>query len=994
MKNTNIILGTIAVSAIAVGSFLFPTQEKLEGSYTPKELSFKRKDSQKWALAAEYYNSLRKNVHTGQIEEADYAAALDHVKSMSSNKTTAFTFVDEGPDNVGGRTRAISVHPTNDDYIIAGAVTGGLFVSDNGGDSWNRVQGWDDATEVLSISSTAITNNGTIYVATGGRAFERPGNGGIPQEASFPQAGNGLWYSTDNGASFTQVSGTANRDLTKVTADLSQNDVVYITGNSFGAKKMVDKGSLTALSGTSLSSSTNTQDVKVSLDGSVVVVATSNNVWTSQDGGNTLTRVTGNSEGQISGSAARTETAVSFEKNSSGNWNCYVARSLSNNHIGGVWFSEDNGVNWSRIGQQYTSGTGGVSWDPLAAQGDYNMVISAVKGFPDQCVLGGLNVYRWIKSPNSLPATGTWETLSNWALPKGSQNYVHADNHRFAWKSTGQLIIGNDGGIQISRDSTLNSFYDANRGYNVTQFYAMSYGPDGAVMGGAQDNGTQYNNHTAFFSWLEHVEVSGGDGFECEISYLNQDALITSVYYTGIRRFNGLNSETGIDMSSITNGTPGGLDGVTGTFYTPLRLFEDGNDLNTQDSLEYIARETIMSGSTVSYSSQSFGLPLEYTILQDLFVDYDTTFITDTTITPTFDTLYPGDTLLENGVARDTIMVPDYKQSLFVTHTELGVYITRDMMRYSTPTEWWQINPVGNQAHSFEFSKDGNCLWIGTYGGVVYRVMGLDSAYSFEQADYSYRDSATYKLSVENLSVGGSGIITDISVDKDNPDKVIIVRGGTGTNHVYYSTNATSANPTWTTIDGNGVNGLPDAPVLGVEIIANASTNETVIVGTEFGAYATENINGGATNWTAVNNETGLVPVYDVRQQWRSLADGVSNPYTVYLGTHGRGIWKSETVLSTDENLLEEDKKDLSNINVYPNPMSTEGKIGFEINNSSEININIYDLQGKIVKNINRNNLSAGKHVIPFDVQDFPSGTYIVTFETSEASEVTKFIKY
>ena len=172
-------------------------------------------------------------------------------------------------------------------------------------------------------------------------------------------------------------------------------------------------------------------------------------------------------------------------------------------------------------------------------------------------------------------------------------------------------------------------------------------------------------------------------------------------------------------------------------------------------------------------------------------------------------------------------------------------------MRYATPTEWWQINPVGNQAHSFEFSKDGNCLWIGTNSGVVYRVMGLDSAYSFEQADYSYRDSASYKLSVETLSVGGSGIVTDISVDKDNPDKVIIVRGGTGTNHVYYSTNATSATPTWTSIDGNGANGLPNAPVFGVEIIANASTNETVIVGTEFGAFATDNINGGCLLYTS-----------------------------------------------------------------------------------------------------------------------------------------------
>lgn len=990
MKNTNFILGTLAISAIAVGSLMFPSQEKKESNYSPKSLSLDKKDSQKWALAAEYYNNLRKNVHTGQIEQADYDAALAHVKNMYSNKTTAFTFVDEGPDNVGGRTRAISVHPNNDEYILAGAVTGGLYLSENGGNSWSRVQGWDDATELLSISSTTITNDGTIYVATGGAAFE----GTLTFESSGSQSGDGLWYSTDNGASFTQVSGTANRDLTKVTADFSQNDAVYITGNSFGVKRMINKGALTALSGTSLGTSTSTQDVKVSPDGNVVVVASASTVWTSQDGGNNLTKVTGNSTGQISGSSSRNETAVSFDKNSSGNWNCYVARSLSNGRIGGVWFSQDNGVNWTRIAQQYNSGSGGVSWDPTAAQGGYNLVISAVKDFPNQCVLGGLNLYKWVKNPNSSPASGTWETLSNWALPKGSQNYVHADNHRLTWKSTGQLVIGNDGGVQISRDSTLTSFYDANRGYNVTQFYGIGYGPDGAVIGGAQDNGTQYNNHTAFFSWLEHTEVSGGDGFECEISYLNENAFISSIYYSGIRRFSGVGSGSSVDMTGITSGIPGGLDGVTGTFYTPLRLFEDGNDLNTQDSLVYIPRESISSGSTISYASASFQLPLEYTINQDLFVDYDTTFITSDTVTATYDTLYAGDTLLQNGVARDTIMVPDYKQSLFVTHTEQGVFLTRDITRYAVGTEWWQMSPIGNQAHSFEFSKDGNCLWIGTNSGTVYRVMGLDSAYSFEQADYSYRDSASYKLTVETVSVGGAGIITDISVDRDNPDKVIIVRGGTGSNHVYYSTNATSATSTWTAIDGNGANGLPNAPVFGVEIIANASTNETVIVGTEFGAFATENINGTSTNWTPINNEVGLVPVFDVRQQWRSLAEGVSNPYAIYLGTHGRGIWKSETVLSTEENIIDEEVKELSNITVYPNPMTTEGKIGFEINNSSNININIYDLQGKLITNINRVNLSIGKHVIPFNVANYPSGTYVVTFETENQSEVSKFIKF
>ena len=74
--------------------------------------------------------------------------------------------------------------------------------------------------------------------------------------------------------------------------------------------------------------------------------------------------------------------------------------------------------------------------------------------------------------------------------------------------------------------------------------------------------------------------------------------------------------------------------------------------------------------------------------------------------------------------------------------------------------------------------------------------------------------------------------------------------------------------------------------------------------------------------------------------------------------------------------------------------METEGKVGFELNSNSDVVINIYDLQGKIVNRLNRTHLAKGKHAIPFTVNNLPSGTYIVTLETEKSSEVTKFIKY
>ena len=115
-----------------------------------------------------------------------------------------------------------------------------------------------------------------------------------------------------------------------------------------------------------------------------------------------------------------------------------------------------------------------------------------------------------------------------------------------------------------------------------------------------------------------------------------------------------------------------------------------------------------------------------------------------------------------------------------------------------------------------------------------------------------------------------SGTITDISVDPTNPDNVCIVTGGTSTSHVYYSTNATSDNPTFTSIDGD----LPDMPVFGCIVERDPST-DIIVIGTAYGVYSTDNINGNSTNWVPNNAEIGPIPVYDICQQWRDWEEGL-----------------------------------------------------------------------------------------------------------------------
>ena len=88
--------------------------------------------------------------------------------------------------------------------MYAGGVSGGLFVSDNGALSWTPAAGNADLASLL-ITTMAIDANGDLIVGTG-----EDGTGFFDGSQSFTHmfTGNGLYRSTDGGASFTLMPAT------------------------------------------------------------------------------------------------------------------------------------------------------------------------------------------------------------------------------------------------------------------------------------------------------------------------------------------------------------------------------------------------------------------------------------------------------------------------------------------------------------------------------------------------------------------------------------------------------------------------------------------------------------------------------------------------------------------------------------------------------------------------------------------------------------------
>jgi hypothetical protein len=985
MNTTKILISTLLAATVVSGVVVmnYTSKNTAAGSYEPISLSINEGGKGKnWNDAKEYLDMIYANVNTGEVDPNDYYLAKQQILNTAWPKAVNMTFTEEGPNNIGGRTRAIAAHPTDPNIIYAGSVSGGLFKSVNAGNSWERLQSWDDAVPTNCISSCVMTPNGTLYVGAGFNAF----NDGF-------QSANGIWYSTDGGASFNKITATGSQSVNKIFADKSKPNTIYYVGTSLGIKRITDGsngGTIETLSN-GIGATVTGGDIKVSPDGNHVLFTgfSGSVVYVSNDGGASFV----NKGSQMSlGGVNRCEGAISHDKTSSGNYTMYVVLSKGGNW-GGAYMSEDNGVTWSQISPGWVNSTTipvDQQFNPLnsggfSAQGAYNLVCEVVPGNPYTMIFGGIDLWRWRKTPGSSPVAGQFERLSFWFLPPFVPKYVHADNHRLTWASNNRLLIGNDGGVGISLDTSLSVFTAANRGYNVTQFYAMAFGPGGQVVGGAQDNGTLYNDHSGL-SYQEFREFGGGDGFECELSQIKNGAAIGSVYYSSIFRAEDANTNQQVSAPCGT-GVPGQS---CGTFATFMRLFEDEMDMDTQDSIQFIPDSNMFVGQTAVYYSENFNTRLEYTLTQDLVVLYDSVAPLNDSVLPNFDTIQAGEWYYYNPQPQDTIMLPDYVQTLFVTGNNTGVYITRDIWKFSQLPTYNLIASNITAASKFEFSKDGNTLWIGTYNGQIWRVNNLDSAYTPAQLAAS---SANFKLDIDQITVSGLGsqVVTDISVHPNDPNKVLITAGGAGGSNIFYSSNAMATTPTFAAKNGN----LPSYAVHGGELIVDPQNNITIVVGTEFGVYATESNPSGTVVWTPLTAEIGMVPVYDVRQQHRPWSTTVANSGVVYVGTFGRGIWKSDDAASTGslKPLAEELTKPISNISIYPNPLRNEGTLKFEMGSQNDVMIEIYTLQGKLIRTVPLKNVPSGMHTINFNADEFAAGTYIVTFTVGDTREVTKFIK-
>ena len=76
---------------------------------------------------------------------------------------------------------------------------------------------------------------------------------------------------------------------------------------------------------------------------------------------------------------------------------------------------------------------------------------------------------------------------------------------------------------------------------------------------------------------------------------------------------------------------------------------------------------------------------------------------------------------------------------------------------------------------------------------------------------------------------------------------------------------------------------------------------------------------------------------------------------------------------------------------LMPNPAKEKTSLSFEMIESEEVNISIFDIYGRQVKTVLKNELlSVGKYKFPIDVNEFAYGSYFVQIKTKNGNEVVR----
>ncbi len=532
----------------------------------------------------------------------------------SRTKAQNIDWQQTGPYNVGGRTRALAVDVTNDNIILAAGVTGGMWRTEDGGQTWTKTTSLNDHQSVTAVAQDPRNGNTNIwYYATG----ELIGSSASATGAFY--SGVGVFKSVNGGESWTKLSATDTDDtpIFTETTDICWNICVDpLNGDVYLASygkiwRLTESGNTATTVLTS--KPTDNDDWAATTD----ILCTPNGIK----------YATLSSEGTIHGlyrsvsgnTGEWTEiTPVAFPSSFD---RTVLAYAPSNENI--LYFLSETpgaGINDHSIWKLTINGnedswedrsgnlpakedTGDNDVSGFESQNSYDLVIKVAPDDENMVFIGGTNLFR---SDDAFSSSTNTVWIGGYATENNVSQYNnhHADQHAMAFLNNGQtLISGHDGGLSKTvdykkkdTDTTPVDWTSLNKGYLTTQAYTVGIDANNTesfkIISGFQDNGSwSAIEDAAGLYQRDWVQVGSGDGAFCSV-HTSKESIIASSQKGRVFLQYDDNSWSRID--------PDGVDSDNLLFINPYEI--DGNN----ETIMYYAGGTDIWRNNDIYSIPKF----------------------------------------------------------------------------------------------------------------------------------------------------------------------------------------------------------------------------------------------------------------------------------------------------------------------------------------------------------------------------------------------------
>ncbi len=551
-------------------------------------------------LAALQFMSEIRAYPDADIPQDKYFKAFEYSQKELAGKfdSPADVWTSIGPNNIGGRSIALAVHPIDTSIVFIGSASGGLWKSTSGGigaSAWTLVNTGYPSLAVSSIAIDSINPN-IMYIGTGENyGYQYSVNNGVNVRVTRGMYGIGILKTTNGGTTWTKSldwSYSNQRGVWKVMINPKNPNMIY-AATSEGIYKSFNAGA----TWTNILNYQMAMDMLISFKDTNIVYASvgnlSNNVpnanvglYKSTNGGSTWTKLAGGLPATWSGKA----TLGMYR----GNPNLIYANIANDvtSYIG-YYRSTDAGATW----------TVGSTTVPSGNQGWYNQGHWVKTNDSSAILLGTLNVEKSTNSGASFTTKSSWSAWNTGATPpgqpEGPSNFVHADVHYYTDnpKDPNKIYIAADGGLYRSNDFG-NTFYSCNGGYVTSQFYATlgnSFTDSIFCLGGLQDNRAAFYQGTT--AWYK---TFGGDGFCSQVSSQNPSICYTEYTYGDIAKsVNG-----GVTLNYLNNIPNSGSD-LYYCFNTPFIVCPSNPNMLYVAGTDFY--KSTNAGSTFSASLKNFG---------------------------------------------------------------------------------------------------------------------------------------------------------------------------------------------------------------------------------------------------------------------------------------------------------------------------------------------------------------------------------------------------